>query len=221
MVELIQFAFEPVNLFFTLMLGLMFLYWISVLLGLLDVDAFDLDLGADGDIDIDGDVDVDGAEASGLFRAFAEFFSLGRVPFMVLLSVLFLNLWMVAILGNYYFNPNHSLLLSFAIAVPGFVIACGVTKVLLIPLTRVFNDLDGTDEAARPIIGQLCTVMTTEVSDKLGQAEIVTSGSPILLNVISARDHVFHKGDEAVIVGKDDTRGVYLIAPLHMETQSC
>jgi hypothetical protein len=226
MVELIHYAFEPVNLFFTLMLLLMMLYWLTVLLGLLDLNTFDLDLDGDVGIDLDGDVDVDadidvgadGAGVSGLFRAAAEFFSLGRVPFMIVLSVLFLNLWLLAVLGNYYFNPNNSLPLAFVIALPAFMIACGITKIVIIPITRVFTGLDGSIEASRPLIGQVCRVTTTKVSKKLGQAEITTNGSPILLNVMSADDRVFHKGDEAVIVGRDDARGVYLIAPLNMET---
>lgn len=209
MIELIQFAFEPVNFFFTLLLGLVLIYWITVILGLFDLSLFDVDLDMDGDVDVQAE--------GGIFHSIAEFFALGDVPLMVLLSVLILSLWTLSMIVNHYLNPNDSVLVALAYLVPELIVACGVTKIVLIPAARLFSGLTDEKEAAKPIIGQLCIVMTTEVSKKLGQAEIATGGNPILLNVVSSGDHVFHKGDEAVIVDKDDKRGIYLIAPLKME----
>ena len=51
----------------------------------------------------------------------------------------------------------------------------------------------------------------------MGQAEVPTKGAPILLNVVSDGDHVFHKGDEAIVVENDKEKGVYVIAPVNLE----
>ena len=44
MIELIQAAFSPVNLVLTVPLLLMVLYWITVILGVLDVEFLNVDL---------------------------------------------------------------------------------------------------------------------------------------------------------------------------------
>ena len=60
--------------------------------------------------------------------------------------------------------------------------------------------------APRDVKGRICKVITTQVSEKMGQAEVPTKGAPILLNVVANGDHVFHKGDEAVVVEKNEEK---------------
>ena len=71
--------------------------------------------------------------------------------------------------------------------------------------------------APKDVVGRICKITTTQVSKKMGQAEVPTKGAPILLNVISDEGHVFHKGDEAVVMSKDNDKGVYVIAPVNLE----
>ena len=85
------------------------------------------------------------------------------------------------------------------------------------PLKKVYDMFNKDYNAPRKVMGRICTVVTTSVSDKMGQAEVKTKGAPIVLNVISDGEHVFHKSDEAVIVGKDNEKGIYTIAPLDLE----
>ena len=68
MIELISIAFSPLNIVFTVLLILIVLYWITVILGVLDVDLFDIDF--DTDVDVDAEVDalphvIRGVEQSG------------------------------------------------------------------------------------------------------------------------------------------------------------
>ena len=68
MAELMTLALSPINLVFTLLLLMVILYWIIVILGVLDVDLFQVDLSdfdADGDLGVDGDVHGVGASLSG------------------------------------------------------------------------------------------------------------------------------------------------------------
>ena len=72
--------------------------------------------------------------------------------------------------------------------------------------------------AAKEVVGGLCYVITTEVSaNKMGQAEVKTKGAPIILNVIAQGDNILKKGDEAVVLERDKTRGIYYIAPANLE----
>ena len=221
MVELITAAFAPVNVVFTVLLLLTGLYWVTVILGVLDVNIFDVEvpdsgLEADADVDIDGEVGLDG-DASFL-RSFLHFFYVGEVPTMVLASILVLSLWTFSVLGNYYFNPGRSLLVATPIFIANLVFSAFVMKLCAVPLRRLYTMLNKDYNAPGDIMGRIGKVITTQVSqEKMGQVEVSTKGAPIVLNVLSQDEHVFAKDEEAVVVKKEGDKGIYLIAPVDLE----
>jgi hypothetical protein len=243
--ELIHVAFLPVNAVFTVLLLLVILYWIMVILGGLDVNLFDVDLGdADigGDVDVDMDVgadadmdaDVDadmGADAdadvdvhagvegadAGALRSVLHFFYIGEVPVMILASIFILSCWTISVIANYYLNPGGSIILGLPILAGDVVASLFICKVFAMPLKRLFEAFDKDANAPRDVMGRICIVTTTTVSKRMGQAEVTTKGAPLLLNVVSDSDHVFKKGDEAVITGRNKKTGVYTIAPVDLE----
>lgn len=219
MLEVLQFAFSPENIVFTVLLIVILLYWISVIVGLLDISFldFDLDLDMDADVDIDANVDA-GGPSGGFWRLLFDFYSISDIPVMVFASIFILSMWTLCMIGNHLFNKGGSFWAALLIYLPCFIVTCGVAKLFIIPLGILFRNLEYSGDTPKKMIGQVCTVTTTQVSKNLGQAEIATNGSPILLNVLSSSDHVFHKGDEAVVVGKESERGVYFIAPLRTES---
>jgi hypothetical protein len=220
MIELISVAFAPENAVFTVLLLLTGLYWITVILGVLDVNLFDIDLADSGpEIGMDADVDADvGGVETGIGRSILHFFYIGEVPTMILVSILVLSLWSFSILGNYYLNPRGSFLVAAPIFVGDLVASVFVMKLFALPLKRLYVMLNKDYNAPSDIMGRICRVVTTQVArDKMGQAEIATKGAPILLNVLSQDEHVFQKGEEAVIVALDGEKGTYLIAPVNLE----
>lgn len=233
MTELIDAAFSPVNLPLTVTLILMVLYWITVILGVLDVELFDIDLDsgvdidADLDFDVDADVDVDvdagadmdvGVEGVGFLRSMLLFFYVGEVPIMILFSILVLSLWTISMFANYHLNPSGSLLVGLPLFAGNFVVSLLICKVIGMPLRKFYSKLNKDENAPRDVMGRICVVITSSVSKKMGQAEVKTRGAPILLNVVSEDDHVFNKGDEAVVTGKDEQSGVYTIARVDLES---
>ena len=220
MVELISAAFAPVNVVFTVLLLLTGLYWITVILGVLDINLFDIDVvdsSPEIGMDADADVGLDGMEV-GIGRSILHFFYVGEVPTMILVSILVLSLWTFSILGNYYLNPGGSFLVATPIFIGNLVASAFVMKLFAVPLKRLYVMLNKDYNAPGDVIGRICRVVTTHVAkDKMGQAEVPTKGAPILLNVQSQDEHVFQKGEEAVIVALDDPKGTYLIAPVNLE----
>jgi len=217
MMELITFAFSPINIFFTVLVILIMLYWITVILGVLDVELFDFDLPDDGlniGADADGDVDVD---SGGILRSVLEFFYIGEVPVMLILSIMFLCMWIISMLGNYYLNPARSFLIAIPIYAGGAAVSIFVSRIFGEPLKKMYALFNNDSNAPRQVAGRICTVVTTSVGKNMGQAEVSTKGAPILLNVVSDSDHIFHKGDEAVIVGMNEEQGVYRIAPVDIK----
>ena len=57
--QLLDAALSAVNIPFTVLFVLVLLYWITVIIGLLDIDSLDVDVHADADFDFDADLDVD------------------------------------------------------------------------------------------------------------------------------------------------------------------
>lgn len=229
MMELIHFAFLPVNAGFTVFLIIMSLYWVMVILGLLDINLFDVDLDSGLDTDIDVDVDVDaeidydgsyegGIGDGGVFRAVLHFFYIGEVPVMLLLSIFTLCVWVFIILGNYYFNNSGAFLAALPVYLVSTVSSIFVSKIFAMPLRKLYMMCNKDYNAVKDVVGRICRVTTTEVSaDRMGQAEVETGGAPVILNVKAQGDTVLKKGDEAVVLERNKARGIYYIAPADLE----
>ncbi len=211
MIELIQAAFDPVNLLYTVLLVLVLVYWLSIILGALDFGSFDIDFDLDLDVDmeVDTDVDVDGASA-GWFAHALYFFNFGKMPFMVIMSLIILSCWTISVLANYYFGQNSSV---FAIALffPNLFLSLCITKFVSSPLVPLFKSME-TSEVAVDYIGLPCTITIPATSNKMGQAEVIVDDSPLLINIkMSEETLLLKKGAEALIIGKENNRDCFLI----------
>jgi hypothetical protein len=219
MVEFITAAFAPVNVLFTVLLGVLGLYWIMVVLGLLDIDLFQIDL-PDGELDADAGGDAAGPTATegvgpGLLRSVLQFLYVGEVPTMLLVSIMVLSLWTFSMLGNHYLNPEGSGAMAVAIFIGNFAVSTLVLKFVALPLRTFYLLLNKDYNAPGDVVGKVCRVVTTQVThETIGQAEVPTKGAPILLNVLAREAHVFTKGQEAVVVERDDAKGTYWIVPV-------
>jgi hypothetical protein len=226
MVELITAAFAPVNVLFTVLLLVLGLYWVMVILGVLDIDLFHIDVldvgvEADVDVDVDAAMGLEGAGHGPLY-AILHFFYIGEIPLMILVSIMVLSLWAFSMLGNYYLNPEGEGSMAVAIAFGNLAISTVVLKFVALPLRRFYILLNKDCNAPPDVVGSTCRVVTTEVTtDRMGQAEVATKGAPILLNVLARSPHIFARGQEAVIVERDDVKGTYLIAPVDLEGRTC
>lgn len=203
----------PANFGATILLAMMVCYWLMVILGTLDLDFLDFDIDTDIDADLGSDLDV----SVGVLDGMLAFFYLGKIPIMILLSIFAMCLWVISIIANGYLNPSGSLVLGLPIAAGNLVVSPLICRIICTPLARLFMALKKDPNAPADVIGRICKVTTTQVSAKMGQAEVPTSGAPILLNVVADSDHVFQKGDEAVVIGKDEKKGVHIIAPVNLE----
>jgi len=227
--ELVYEAFSAPNFVLSILLIVVFFYWLMVIVGAMDADLFNIEFDADANVDIDVDVDVDGEyhfdvdgdvagdiDGGGLGRGVLEFFYVGEVPVMILISILILCMWAISVIANYRLNPMGSLLLSLPIFAGNLIVSLLVCKVFIMPFRKMFASLNKDANASRPVMGRICKVVTTEVSAKMGQAEMSSKGAPILINVVAEGDKVFKKGDEALVVSKNDENGVYTIAPVDL-----
>ena len=228
----------PTVVFSTLLLVVL-AYWCFVILGALDIDAFDfdadldpdvdLDLDLDADVDVDADLDVDAdmdADVDGDIDGHAHGLGLGNivnalglggVPITIVFSALVLFGWVLSMLVT---GPLWG-------SISGGVLGVGMGSLLglaafvgAIPLasaaTRPLKGLFVVHQAPRrkTFVGRTCTVTTQRVDDHFGQAEIADGGAGLLVQVRCNRENELTKDSEAIVFEYDRKREVYLVAPI-------
>jgi hypothetical protein len=217
MQNLLNAAMAGVNLPYTLLLGLVILYWLSVILGAVDLSAFDFDFDADvdvdADIDADIDTDVDAGGMSGWFAGALHFFNFGRVPFMLVVTAAVVTVWVLAILGNHYLG-SYSIGYALATAIPLLFIGLFVAKVITTPFVPLFEQIS---KEAQPMdyIGQVCELLLPASFTQMGQARVQAEDDELIIYVKTAEpDLSLSKGSQAVIARASPDGSHYLIQEL-------
>jgi hypothetical protein len=221
---------------FTILLGVVVVYWLFVLLGALDIDLLghadghgghDLHLEghghADGHFDghghFDGPVDHghdvhDGHDAhdghgAGGVAGLIQALGLGGVPVTVMLSILILAAWSFCLGAMQLLGGSPGWLL-FAAALLSLTIAIPLTSLLVRPLRQFFVTLPATRH--RDLLGKICTITTLRVDERYGQAEIEDGGAGLLVQVRANGSSLLARGDRALIFDYKDE--VFHVAPV-------
>ena len=192
----------------TVLLGVVILYWLASLLGMID----DVHFGQSHSMDLPAHGDAEGmGDWAGKLMAIG----LGGVPYSIVLSIYTLSAWLFSAVIQQYFlwlpNLLHYLLgaglllLSAALALP-------CTALLLRPLRGLFVTHSAQHKIA--LVGQSCKISTMSVDEHFGRAEVATNGAPLNISVTAASPNSLGKGSLAVILDYDVVRDQYAIAPL-------
>lgn len=231
--------FEPALLLFTLPMLVATAFGALSLVGLLDLEALDLDvdLGADLEVDLDlgadldggadlgadataggGEADVDiGAGSGGLLALFG----LGLIPLSLLLVIISFGFgWIGLLLVSLFGSPlagvlGGSMTASLVLAVPALLGALGVASPLARLLQPLFQDYGRAPEARR-LVGTTGTVSTGSISPTFGSVSVVVPGrGRIEISARATDDHASHLtyGDRIVIYDFDSDHNVYYVAP--------
>ncbi|MBI9061475.1 MAG: DUF1449 family protein [Marinilabiliaceae bacterium] len=223
MKELFEAAFSGVNLIPTILILLILVYWIFVILGALDMDFLDvevdsgdvdLDVSLDADADMDTEVDTDTDLGSVAFmNSILTFFNLGKIPFMVWLSFLFIPMWCISILMN-HFLLNGSFLLSLVFLIPNIIVSLMVSKVLTTPVAAMFNKLKHNAEDSFKYAGKVCTALMQADHKKYGQAEIQHEGNTFRITILTKEDGVLlQKGETGLVIDFLEDKKCYIVEP--------
>jgi hypothetical protein len=216
MTELYQAAVAPVNLPLTMLLGLVLAYWMLVILGAVGLDMFDIDL--DSDVHDVGDVGGSHHVGEGSAAlAFLRFLNIGDVPVMVVVSFFVLSMWVIGVAAYHYLGSAASTLVSIAWIVPNVIVSLLVAKLLTTPLKLLFRHMNAGVAEDAPIVGKTCVIKTSEATSTFGQAEVLTDGAPVLLNVRTKDGIVLSRGDEALIIDFDQDTKTYLVVRFDLE----
>lgn len=220
MLEIWQHAISPVNLPYTIPLGVCVAYGLLMIVGALDLDTIDgaLDLHHDVDLDAHADAHVDGhvdhdahVQGGGLLHSVLDFLHILDIPVMIVSTVLSFCCWLCSMSVNYLFNPEMSANLAWMFMVPILIVSCVVTHFVTIPIKKVFQKLQSDVDKKVRLVGEVATVLTGEVSNDFGQARIDVDGAPITLNVRSSGETRFHRGDKVLVVEENKTDNTFRV----------
>lgn len=223
MSEFFQFCFSSANIIPSVLLILVLLYWIIVILGILDIDAFDadvdIDLDADVDLDVDTDLDVDvdgdahvGASGSVMWiNSVLSFFNLGKVPVMIVFSFFALPLWVITLAINDLLGIEN-FFLSLLVLLPAIVVSLMISKVLTMPFVKVFKKGQQV-EKNEGLTGKICTVLLHTTHSSFGQASLHVEGDQFTINVVCPEGIEMDKGDQGLVIDYNAKTKIYLIEP--------
>lgn len=230
MSELIEASLRFPSVVFTILLGIVTLYWLSVLIGALDIDLLG---GADasgaakgvGDaltgggkggaealkgakLDLDGD-GVIGDGGGGIWGGLG----LGKVPVTVSTSVIVLVAWCGSLLAMHHLPDvvGHTAWLPATVLLGTLIAAMPIAALLVRPLHPVFELKEGKSGAH--YVGYTCTITTGRVDHDFGQARVEDGGTVLDIPVRCDRTDVFARGDKALIIEFDPERHAYVIVP--------
>jgi hypothetical protein len=201
----IALSFPPVVFSFGLVVVV--LYWLTVIIGALDVDI----------VEVGGDAELD---SGGFWSAFG----FGEVPFTVVLSLWITLGWIVTVLGTTWVRSANmfvpAALTGTAVLVAGIGVGMLGAKLLTRPLAKLFEDAPATAHA--DLVGRVCVVRTGTVTLDSGQAEVTDDeGNLLLINVRRSAhepegldEDLFARHSKVVVFDYDEVERVFLVVPV-------
>ena len=169
---------------FTFLLAAVVIYWLLVLIGTLDVEIGDLDLG-------DG-------------------IGLGGVPVTVTVSVLTVVAWFVSVVGTVLIDGQ--ILIGIGVLVVAAIAGLLAARVVAVPLRRLY--VTGGEASRSDFVGRECVVRTGSVTGTFGQAEVTAAdGSSAIIQVRQTGEHPLANGHRALIFDYDTDGEFFWVAP--------
>lgn len=204
--EFIRICFEWPTLPASILLVICLLYWLSVILGLMDIDLFDFDL--------DFDVSTEGPSFLDFGFIGLKFLNLGEVPVMLWLSGFSISMWMLSI--NFDSKIAVTSFLDYLpIAARNIGISLVIVKLLTQPLRGMFKYKPPNEVAT--LLGKTCRVTSSSVTHRFGQAELEAEGAPLKLHIRS-EDKTIQKGDLVQLTDFNTEQQVFYVVKIYQES---
>ncbi|WP_082795991.1 OB-fold-containig protein [Flammeovirga sp. SJP92] len=210
--ELLNESINLVNLPYTFLVVICLFYWLNVMVGVLSPDTLDLELDSTVDLDADIDHDIDDvAVGHGVFATTAEFLFVGKVPLMIIITVLSTLMWVFSVFGNHYFG-NTSGVYALMAFLPILIVSIFLSRFFVYPFALVFKKLN--HEVDREIVGKVSKVVLPASNVKKGQATVLIGNAEQKIYIKTSENSSLFKGDEAMVIEYDSTQKCYLVEPI-------
>lgn len=223
--ELLDILFAPNNIALTILLGMLFLYWIFSIVTGLDFDTdFDIDIDIDTDLDIDMDSsvelkDINSGEFSSKkmqhrwWQRLLIYFNFTDLPFMFVFTFWIFCWWALTISLTYVTESTHNstgTILCLVLILPSLILS----KWLSQPFKSFFKHLnkDGVEELR--LEGKIGMLQSDLKDDKIGRVRIMINDDPILIYGKSKEAQALKANTEVYILQKSNDKKYYYVKPL-------
>ncbi len=203
MKELLEFALSGVNILPTILLIFVVIYWLIVVIGVVDVDTIDVDVESDVELDVGGLASV------------LAFFNLDQLPLMIFLTFYAIPLWVTTLIGNDLLGFS-SMAAGMIVFVPSMVVCLFIAKFLTIPFALFYRKIKTETEAVEHIVGQVCVAKLPITANRKSQAEIKVNGTSVLIYVKTREDFTVNKGETALVIDYDQSSNIYFVEPYEL-----
>jgi hypothetical protein len=239
MVEVFVLALTFPSVVFTVLLGVVLVYWAFVMVGVIHIGE-----GSEGALDghVDGatkgmlegatkgmlegavdhvgphgDLDVDdGGQPQGALAAIMSALHLRSVPATVVFSLIVTFAWLVSVVTMQAVTRLAPGLLgaplSLGVALASLLLALPLTSLAARPLAQVFVLKHAPLKS--DFIGRTCVVRTGSVTAKFGEATLHDGGAGLVVRVRVDGNQQLGRGEQALIVDYDPEHETYLVEPM-------
>lgn len=202
--ELLHNLMHPLsNAVMSVMVGLFALYWLLTLLSGIGTDALDFDLDADSDLNV---------SEQGFFAEFFSFLNIGKVPFMLVLTIFILFIWGGSLIVTSIFGGHEWGTISLLILIPLAIVSIFLTKVVTTPMAKFFKEIGYIGEEKIDFLGRSGRMTTSIQGDKVGTAEFIIDENPIRLNVKSLDGSELKYNEYILVIEESSDKKYYLVS---------
>jgi len=146
----------------------------------------------------------------------SDAFAVGFVPLPLALTILAFGGWAVSLVLQYVLGDSSTARLTAAVGTVVLIASLSSGFLLLRSLRRPVSKLFETEFAPdrHQAVGSTCKVRTLVVTDRLGDAEVLTGPTKGSLIRVRADEGRFSRGDVAVIIDYDQQTEAFVIDDL-------
>lgn len=193
------------TMLFSIGLAVVLFYWLMAIAGLVDFgeSTIDLDIGSAGE-----------GAGLGLIASYVVAFGLSGVPFSIVVTLLVTVAWTLSTLADIWllsWLPGLALqiLAGLLVLVLSMALSIIITARLVRPLRGLFATQYGQNSA--DLVGQRCRILTGQVDERLGRAEVSQRGASLDIRVWSPSPNPLRRGSQALILEYDAVAHRYLV----------
>lgn len=189
---------------YTILIGVLVIFWLFAIIGALDMDVISFD--SDIDIDFDGDVDIPG------FVGLLHTLGFTGVPFTIVLTVLIFFSWIFCYAVSAYVLPwvptfILKALVGTGVLVGSLMLAIPITTKIVSPLRKLA--VENRAKSNKDFLGSKCKVTSLTVDDSFGQGKVQTLGTSLVVRIRADKPNVIKKGDIVRPISYDEVENCY------------
>lgn len=193
------------TIIFTVFLLVTVIYWLISFLGVVDIDALDVD------------ADISGDNSSGVngIAGLAMKLGLNGVPLPIIVTLITLIGWFVSYYATFFlFKFLPDLILISFVARLGILLvslwsAIFLTARIIRPLRTFFKQAE--QEVEKNIVGQLAIVRTGRVDGEFGEAAVEDGGAGLLVKIRPYKNETFKRGDRVILLEYHQEENIYKV----------